>query len=189
MAWSDRIPNDAACRRAGARRRLNAQRQQDALVRAGAAVVLAQEWSGRPRVSAQIAQVLGVSRRTVRRYLQADRQLQEALRLPPVVEHMIGPVDDAWLTALLDTAVPAADEADAREGEGARADWGSSTSGDCEGEPGDTDEVPVDAQRLGVWGQMLEVLARGTAAQRAAVVEACVAELARRQRQREEPVA
>ena len=167
MTWSDRIPNDVAFRRAGARRRLNAQRQQDALVRAGAAVVLAQEWSGRPSVSAQIAQVLGVSRRTVNRYLQTDRRLQEALQLPPV-------------------AAPAVDEAAAREGEGAHADWGSSTSGDCEGEPGEVGAVPADAQQLGVWGRMLEVVERGTAAQRAALVEACVAELARRQRQRDE---
>ena len=186
MAWGDRIPDDAAYRRAGARRRLNAQRQQDALVRAGAAVQLAQEWAGRPGVNAQIAQVLGISGRTVRRDLQTDRQLQEALRLPPVVEQLIGPPDSVWLTALLDTAAAAVDRADAREGADAGAAWGSSTCGDRAGEPGETGAVPVDAQRRGVWARMLEVLERGTAAQRAALVAICQAELARRQQRRAE---
>ena len=186
MAWSDRVPASVAYRRAGRRRQLNAQRQQDALVRAGAAVQLAQEWAGRPGVNAQIAQVLGVSRWTVNRYLQTDRQLQEALRLPPVVEQRIGPPESVWLPARLDTAAAAVDRADAHEGADAGAAWGSSTCGDCAGEPGETGAVPVDAQRREVWARMLEVLERGTAAQRGAMVAICQAELARRQQRRAE---
>jgi DNA-binding transcriptional ArsR family regulator len=80
MAWSERVSDDQAARRAGARRRLNARRQGEAWLLRRQVLLLSHQYGLGYGVQARIARELGISEATVSRHLaywQRNRRLTE----------------------------------------------------------------------------------------------------------------
>jgi hypothetical protein len=135
--WSAPIPDEQAHRRAGARRRLNATRRDEAMARALAAEALKDDGL----TTTQIAARLAIPARSVRRHLARMRQIRAVERAPlPASVAWTEPIDEVWLARIIAEAEPFPEDESAAV---------IAADGDDD-EP--DEELDAEARRLGLVG-------------------------------------